>query len=278
MPEGAEVRHMSNCLNEVLNGKMCSHVLIFPRSRYFNKEFHRSCPLEYKQANGYKYVECGLKLNSVSSKGKKIIFDLGHIRFISSCLLHGHWSWELEEYTSIGLIFGDKIAFYSDMANEGYFSICQYPGPDYTHILKDVGPDLLTDEVTYEVYYAAIRNPRIKNKEICDFMMEQQRIAGIGNIYRADILFTCRIHPRRTLDNISDQEVYYLFYYSKVILFTALNSKGTTIQSYRDPNGNVGGYKPVCYGREITDEGYSIIKTEKDKNDRTIYFCPMLQR
>lgn len=281
MPERAEIAHMANCLHSELINKICDLIIILPSSKFYAKPLHSSCNLQYQFNNdinnNYEYIRINMLLNQVISKGKKIIFDFGTIRFVSSCLMEGKWSFIPDNKVSIILKFGDFYVYYSDSRFEGYFSVCQYPSSEYDHLFKGVGLDILVDNITYEMYYNIIRKIKNQNTEICDFLMDQKKIAGIGNWLRAEILYCCRINPHRTLKLLSDQDIYNLLYYSKFIVIDALNKKGLTIQTYLDPYGNKGSYEPLCYGRNFDNNGFQICDTEFDKNNRRIHWCPQIQ-
>ena len=42
---------------------------------------------------------------------------------------------------------------------------------------------------------------------IGDILMDQSKIAGVGNIYRAEILYKARVHPLTKVSNLSDAEL-----------------------------------------------------------------------
>lgn len=282
MPERAEIAIMSDCLASKLNGKQCLRIIIMSKYKNgYEKELYSSSKLNYNMGDGYKWLDVSSNLNMVTSRGKKIIFQFDKngydaFRFVSSCGMDGHWSWEQTKYTALILIFDGIMAFYEEKARGGNFSVCYYPSAEYDHIFKDVGPDLMTDEVTWEIYYAAVKNRRIQHLKIAEFMMEQKYLSGIGNYLRAEILYKCQINPHRQLNSLTDVDIYNLFYNSKTTIWETYKSNGLTIQSYVDPNGITGTYQCLCYGKNVDNYGNMII-TEKDRSDRTIHWCPNMQ-
>lgn len=283
MPERAEIAIMSDCLASKLNGKLCKQIVIM--SKYtsgYENGLYSSSKLNYIQGDGYKLLEVDTNLTRVTSRGKKIIFHFDKekyepFRFVSGCGLNGHWSLTQSDYTAIILVFEGIMAFYEESGIGGNFSVCLYPSPEYEHIFKDVGPDLMTDEVTPQIYYDIIKRKRISHMKICDFMMEQKYMSGIGNYLRAEILYKCRISPHRQLSSLTDTDIYNLYQFSKLTIFKTYRSNGLTIQSYVDPNGLIGTYSCFCYGRKTDSEGNEII-TEKDNQKRKIHWCPNVQK
>lgn len=281
MPEGPEIRTMSDQLRSKILNLTCSHMIMLPKSRYWKAPFFSSCQIQYQDNENHRVYNISSNVVQVLSRGKKIIIELKTLndtlfRMVSSCAMYGRWSWNQSKYTCLILVFDTFCAFYDDVTNEGLFSICSYPSSEYEHIFKNVGPDLMTEEVTYEIYKRVITNPRIKNLKIMNFMMEQKYLSGIGNYLRAEILYKCRINPYRILGSFNENEIYMLFYYSKTTIWESYQSSGLTIQDYLDLTGNKGVYNCVCYGRESDNNGFKIIK-EDDGKQRKITWCPQLQ-
>lgn len=278
MPESPEIAIMRDCLAAKLNGKLCSKIIIMSKYKNgYEKELYSSSKLNYNMGEGYKWLDVNSNLSRITSRGKKIIFQFDKdryeaFRFVSSCGMDGHWLWEQTKYTALILIFDGIMAFYEEKARGGNFSVCHYPSVEYDHIFKDVGPDLMTDEVTLEVYYFVIKNKRIQNLKIGEFMMQQKYLSGIGNYLRSEILYKSKISPHRSLNSLSDTDIHNIFYNTKMTIYESYRSNGLTIQSYVSPNGLKGTYQCLCYGRDIDNYGSRII-TEKDKNNRTIHWC-----
>jgi len=65
-----------------------------------------------------------------------------------------------------------------------------------------LGPNALDLDV--EQFRAPLRGRR---GAIKPFLLNQKRIAGIGNVYVQDPLFKARIHPLRPINTLSDDEV-----------------------------------------------------------------------
>lgn len=272
MPERAEIAIMAEILNKTICGKCCEKIVIMSK---YKKEFYSSINLTYLNHNGTKYINVMLNLISVTSRGKKIIFDLGSHRFVSSCGMTGTWNLKPSINTSLVLMFSDINIYYDEKELGGNFSICEYPSENYNNIFKNVGPDLGTDEVTWDIYYYIIKNTR--DIQICDFMLDQKYMSGIGNYLRAEILYHSKINPHRFLSSLNDSEIYSLFYYSKIIIYEAYQNNGLTIQDYLSPDGKRGTYDCKCYGKDIDNNGYRILK-DTSRDGRNIYWCPEIQK
>jgi endonuclease VIII len=65
--------------------------------------------------------------------------------------------------------------------------------PDVTALIHRIGPDVLRDDADPERAYARISKSRTA---VGQLLMDQSVIAGIGNIYRSEILWRQGVHPR----------------------------------------------------------------------------------
>ncbi len=82
-------------------------------------------------------------------------------------------------------------------------------------------------------------------------IMDQRRIAGIGNIYANEALWRARVDPSRMASSISDGEADSLRDAIVEVLSEAIEARGTTFRDYRDSRGEPGGFARSLrvYGR-----------------------------
>ncbi len=73
------------------------------------------------------------------------------------------------------------------------------------------------------------------------FLLDQEKIAGIGNAYAHDILFLAGLHPQRKLDTLSEDEVDGLWRGIRDGLLPSLKKRGAWYE--RDLKGRRGGFK-----------------------------------
>jgi endonuclease-8 len=72
-------------------------------------------------------------------------------------------------------------------------------------VVRDLGPDLLSDE--FSAADAVDRIVERADVDIADALLDQSAIAGIGNIYKSEVLFAGRINPFRKVAELSRQDV-----------------------------------------------------------------------
>jgi formamidopyrimidine-DNA glycosylase len=115
---------------------------------------------------------------------------------------------------------------------------------------------------------------------IKSFLMDQRRIAGIGNIYACEILHQARLDPWRKANSLSRDEWVAVGATAQEILHKAIANRGTSISDWRDLFGKKGKHQDrlLVYGRE--DKGCRSCggKIQRRKlNGRGTYFCPGCQ-
>jgi formamidopyrimidine-DNA glycosylase len=115
---------------------------------------------------------------------------------------------------------------------------------------------------------------------IKSFLMDQRRIAGIGNIYACEILHQARLDPWRRTDGLSRDEWAELEAATKKILTRAIACRGTSVSDWRDLFGKEGEHQNYLsvYGREDTACYRCGGRIQRRKlNGRGTYFCPTCQ-
>jgi formamidopyrimidine-DNA glycosylase len=119
-----------------------------------------------------------------------------------------------------------------------------------------------------------------KNTAIKTFLLDQTIIAGLGNIYVAEILFDSRIHPTRGTKTITFQEAQKLIRSTKKILRLALEKNGTSISDFRRVDDKTGEFQDFLkvYGKEkkACPRCTSLIQRIKQQQ-RSSYFCSQCQ-
>lgn len=113
---------------------------------------------------------------------------------------------------------------------------------------RKLGPEPLSTHLTAErlLQFLARRTGKIKNA-----LLDQEVIAGLGNIYVDEALYRARIHPERPSNSLSVDELRRVIQASRHVLNQALSRHGTTFSSFENPYGEAGGNSNFlrAYGR-----------------------------
>jgi len=131
----------------------------------------------------------------------------------------------------------------------------------------DLGPDAMSDDLDAETFVARIRgrSGMIKSK-----LMDQSRIAGLGNVYTDEILFQAGVHPRRATDTFDTDELHALHRVMRRVLRVTTDhgaDPGEFPRGYLTPRREEGAECPRCDG---PIETCSV-------SGRTSYVCPRCQ-
>ncbi|MFQ5703518.1 MAG: bifunctional DNA-formamidopyrimidine glycosylase/DNA-(apurinic or apyrimidinic site) lyase [Gemmatimonadales bacterium] len=111
-----------------------------------------------------------------------------------------------------------------------------------------IGPEPLDDRFDLGRFRQQLAGTRQAIKKV---LMDQKRIAGIGNIYANEVLFRAGIDPSRRTDRLRRDETNKLLKEIKHVLRQAIAARGTTFRDYRTGKGEVGTFQNVLmvYGR-----------------------------
>jgi formamidopyrimidine-DNA glycosylase len=112
------------------------------------------------------------------------------------------------------------------------------------------------------------------------FLLDQTRIAGIGNIYASEALFHARVHPDSPASSLGDAETRALWRAIREVLRAAIRGRGTTLRNYRDGEGREGNHQRrlrvyAHAGEPCSRCGTIICRTVHQ--GRATYFCPGCQ-
>jgi formamidopyrimidine-DNA glycosylase len=117
-------------------------------------------------------------------------------------------------------------------------------------------------------------------QEIKSFLLDQRRIAGIGNIYACEALFGARLHPARRCDTLSLDETERLVRSTRRVLHSAIRHRGTSFSDFIDANGQAGGHQQYLavyqrQGKRCVRCGSTIERVVQ--GNRSSFFCPQCQ-
>jgi len=146
--------------------------------------------------------------------------------------------------------------------------------------LDSLGPEPLEGECTISYLTAVLKK---SHRPIKTVLMDQQIIAGIGNIYSDESLFAAALHPCREACSLSREEIARLHRALRHILRKAIKYRGTTArdQRYRDGLGRAGEFQNSLqvyqrFGQKCRRCSAQI--TALRIAGRTASFCPRCQK
>lgn len=141
----------------------------------------------------------------------------------------------------------------------------------------ELGIEPLSDAFTADRMFRITRHTIVP---IRNLLLDQQRVAGVGNIYANEALFRAAIRPTRRSRRITRKEAALLCTALRDVLTESIEARGTTFSDYRDGNGEEGAFEAQLrvYGREGMP---CIICGTPIKRvvltNRSAFYCPVCQ-
>ncbi len=167
---------------------------------------------------------------------------------------------------------------YNDPRRFGLLRLVPSGELESTPELAALGPEPIGG--AFDTAYLA-RTARGRRAAIKTVLMDQRVVAGIGNIYAAEILFRAGVRPTRRAGRLKRAELERIVAATAPILREAIDGRGTTFRSYRDSRGRPGGFarRLKVYGR-AGERCYECSATIRKTTlgQRTSFYCPHCQR
>jgi formamidopyrimidine-DNA glycosylase len=167
---------------------------------------------------------------------------------------------------------------FSDLRKFGKIILLDTNKVRETKEIKSLGIDAMSEDFTLEKLGEILDGRKTKIKLL---LMDQSKLAGIGNIYISEILFDAGILPSRPADKITGQEKKELYLAIKKVLNKAIKLRGTSDSDYRDTAGAPGKFQEVLNvyrrtGKKCPRCG-TIIQREK-MGQRGTFYCLICQK
>jgi formamidopyrimidine-DNA glycosylase len=165
---------------------------------------------------------------------------------------------------------------FNDPRRFGSFMLTTTPG---THpLLKDLGPEPLSDEFDADYLWRSSRHRRVTIKQ---HLMNGRVVVGVGNIYASESLFRAGIHPRRAAGRIARARFEPLVAAVRDVLRDAIEEGGTTLRNFVGGDGKPGYFRGSLRvyerdGSPCVDCGTAIER--RVLGQRATFYCPRCQR
>ncbi len=142
----------------------------------------------------------------------------------------------------------------------------------------DHGPEPFDPALTAASWYTTLQST---SRVIKTVLLDQSRIAGIGNIYADESLYRVAVHPLAPADTLSKKKATELLAAIRAVLRQAIENGGSTLRDYRDSYGAKGTQQDnfQAYGRTAQPCGRCGTAIEKiTVGQRGTHFCPYCQK
>jgi formamidopyrimidine-DNA glycosylase len=266
MPEGPECTIVANSLNEIAKDKTLTNITPIS-GRYLRNPIANLDKLK------------GAEILGVCNKGKFIYWVLDNGFYLFSTLgMSGIYSLTRTPHTRVAFLLDNSLEVcYNDVRNFGTMKVAEQA--DLDKKLKELGPDMLNDPCTYNEFEKIINK---NSKKILGlFLMDQKKVSGIGNIYKAEACYLAGINPSRTLCSLSETEKRTLYRSIIEVLQIAFDLKGSSQKDFTDIEGNPGAFLQdyaKVYRKQMDIYGNPVESVVLPGDDRTTWWCPNVQK
>jgi formamidopyrimidine-DNA glycosylase len=217
------------------------------------------------------------KIAVLERRGKKIIFTLDNsAKFYIHLGMSGRLTLTppqtpIPTHTHLILdIASNELRFTDPRRFGGIFWLGTNQSPD-----NDLGPEPLTIQPK-----ELAKRLKRTSRAIKTALMDQKLIAGIGNIYADEALFTAGIHPKIPAKKLTPPQIATLTQSIKTVLNRAIHHRGSTLRDYRDSNNQPGNFQKIHQVYDRAGQPCLTCKTPITRivlGGRSTHFCPKCQ-
>lgn len=270
MPELPEVETVVRGLREPLIGRT-----IMGMWHDWDKTLHSPSPQEFAAR------VAGQAIYGIGRRAKYILIELEH----DVLVVHLKMSGRLYVAAADDVHDADKwvhVRFDLDGGKQLRFSDVRKFGKVYLTddprlLLGHLGPEPLDCSFTLDGFRDGLRGRR---RSIKAHLLDQEMVAGIGNIYADEALFRAGIHPNCAAELLTDEDAGLLHQTIRDALLAGIQHEGASINWYRKPDGGKGESQNhfYVYGRmnlDCRNCGATINKIRVAQ--RGTHFCPNCQ-
>ncbi|HEX3267701.1 MAG TPA: bifunctional DNA-formamidopyrimidine glycosylase/DNA-(apurinic or apyrimidinic site) lyase [Gaiellaceae bacterium] len=229
----------------------------------------------------------GERIAAVDRRGKYLVvrFDSGRVLLIhlrmTGNLMHGSRGAKLaaddpHRRAVVSLDDGSDVV-YRDVRRFGTWLLIE-PDELDPYLAQRVGDEPLERSFTTRRLAEALAG---RHTPVKAAILDQRRLAGVGNIYADEALWRARIHPRRPAGELGPDELKALHSGIRRALKAGIDRQGATLRDYRTPDGSSGRmqHEFKVYGREGEPCDRCGTPIEKIRAaGRGTWYCPGCQR
>ncbi len=270
MPEGDTVHRTARTLAKALVGTRVERFeSVFPQINRIDDD----APIR------------GRTVESVVSIGKHLLIRMsGNLTIRTHMRMNGSWhiyrrgeSWrrsrrsvriilETAEFVAVGFTIPVAEAIATDHEEQN-------------HELRRLGSDLLAEEFDRESAISRLRGR--PTTRIDDLLLDQTIMAGVGNVFKSEVLFLAGIDPGRTAGSIEEGELQHLVDLSHTLLNRNVSQSARrpgqrTTTALMNPSERLFVYGRA--GKPCRTCGTPVRRKLTGTNVRVTYWCPTCQK
>jgi formamidopyrimidine-DNA glycosylase len=250
------------------------------RGQHINQVTVRQPSLRWPVTENLQAIVQGQQVISVFRRAKYLIVELEQ----GSMLIHLGMSgslrlvaleaeWRKHDHIEMQMSNGAVLRYHDPRR----FGCWLWAESEHSQLAR-LGPEPLSSNFDGDRLFQLSRNRKMAVKP---FIMDNNTVVGVGNIYASEALFRSGIRPDRAAHRISRQRYLVLADHIKDVLAAAIKQGGTTLRDFVNGNGEPGYFQQTLsvYGRggQECDVCQTALK-EIRLGQRSSVYCPSCQR
>jgi formamidopyrimidine-DNA glycosylase len=273
MPEMPEIETLARQLRKTILGKRIEDVRL------------SGLPLRKPVSETFPAKLRGRTIRNISRRGKYLVAELEpkafwliHLGMSGRILYRSTSSAVATRHAHAIIRFSDATELeYCDPRRFGLLAAYEVLRLGLVPELRSLGRDPLSPGFHSEWLSSLLRKSR---QEIKSFLLDQSKIAGLGNIYACESLFLARIHPARRCLTLKSEETSRLAVAIRKVLRAAVENNGTSFSDFRDSSGNRGNNQRFL--KIFQREGEACVRCKSlvrrmRQGNRSTFYCPHCQ-
>ncbi len=270
MPELPEVETIVRDLRRLVTGATISHTAV------------SKADLIVGTVTEFERTVTGNRIDDIRRRAKNIVFELGEDRLIVNLGMTGRVVVQVggepePRYLGVRFDLADgRRMLYQDTRRFGRLEVVS--DSSWEARSGRMGMEPLAPEFTADALHRLSRKSKVALKT---WLMDQRRIAGVGNIYASEALFRAKLSPRRAAGRLSRREAAALHDSVRTVLQEAIDFRGTTLLDYRDADGAPGEFSARLRVYDREGEPCVVCGTPIRRivqGGRSTYYCAKCQR
>jgi endonuclease VIII len=228
----------------------------------------------------------GRSIVQVSAHGKHLLCELsGDLTLRTHMRMHGSWHlyrpgerWRAPRRDArVVISTAEWIAIAFNVTDAEFSTRGEL---DRHRRLSALGPDLLSD--AFDPHEARRRLRDTPSRHIGEAILRQQCMAGLGNVFKSEVLFLCRVHPFRPVTDLTDEVLDCLIERGRALMRLNVDERAIAAGSgnSRITTGRLNPRERLwVYGRANRPclKCGSAIASASETEGRRTYWCPTCQ-
>jgi len=227
------------------------------------------------------------QINFVHRRGKHVLFDLSNNQtLITHLRMSGRFMLlplerELPKFThAIFYLENETRLIFQDQRHFGFMKIVETAELNEAREIKKLAPEPFSEGFSPDYFRKVLKTSR---KSLKEFLLDQTKVCGLGNIYASEALFLARVNPQIPANEVSAKKAIVLYEKIREVLAESI-AQGSTLNV--NPENIDGSYYGGAYEEKwlVYDrENEPCVNCQKPisrlkQGGRSSYFCPECQR